>query len=70
MNMHRIERALMKDVGRSWREENMILTEEFVMICFSTRQRCQEHGSSMCIGEDIYDIVRRRNARNIESQGE
>ena len=32
MNMPKIERALRKDVGRSWREGNMFLVKEFMMV--------------------------------------
>lgn len=64
MNMPKIERALKVDFDRSWREGDVFLVEEYMMVYVSA------HGSSMCIGEDICNIASRRNAKTTRSQGE
>ena len=56
MNMPKIERALMKDVGRSWREGNMVLAEEFMITYVSARSAVRSMVAQYVLGE-IYTTL-------------
>ena len=55
MNRPMIERALMKDVGR-----NMLLRWEDMMVSGRGERSYQEHRGLVCIRNNMYDIVRRK----------
>ena len=56
MDMPKIERVLTKDAGRSWREGNMFLAEEFMTIYVRTRSAVMSMVDQYVLGK-IYTTL-------------